>query len=37
MNPLRRLLELAGLKPKERKKRLPIIGGLIDWVRERSR
>src|SRR6266536_397543 len=25
MNPLRRVLEMAGLKPKERKKRLPLL------------
>jgi hypothetical protein len=29
MNPLRRVLELTGLKPKERKKRLPLLGTLV--------
>jgi hypothetical protein len=29
MNPLRRLLEAVGLKPKERKKRLPLVEGLL--------
>jgi hypothetical protein len=37
MNPLRRVLEAVGLKPKERKKRLPILSGSIDRLRRRSR
>jgi hypothetical protein len=33
MNPVRRFLELAGLKPKQRKKRLPILTGTLARVR----
>jgi hypothetical protein len=33
MNPVRRLLELIGLKPRERKKRLPVVGNLLDRIR----
>jgi hypothetical protein len=35
MNPLRRVLEMVGLKEKERKKRLPLVGSLIDRIRGR--
>ena len=36
MNPVRRLLELVGIRPKQSKKRLPVIGDLIDRIRGRS-
>ena len=35
MNPLRRMLELAGLKPKERKKRLPILTSSVNRLKRR--
>lgn len=36
MNPLRKVLELTGLKPKgERKKRLPVLTSSIDRVKRR--
>jgi hypothetical protein len=35
MNPVRRLLELVGLKDRQRKKRLPILDSLIDRIRRR--
>lgn len=34
MNPVRRLLELTGLKPKERKKRLPILSSVTRLLRK---
>lgn len=35
MNPLRRMLELTGLKPKERKKRLPLLSGSVNRLKRR--
>jgi hypothetical protein len=35
MNPLRRIFELAGLKPKTRKKRLPLLGMSLRRLRRR--
>lgn len=35
MNPVRRLLEIVGLKPKQRKKRLPILTSTVDRIRRR--
>jgi len=35
MNPLRRLFELIGLKPKERKKRLPVLSSVTNRLRRR--
>jgi hypothetical protein len=36
MNPLRRVLELTGRKPRTRKKRLPLLSGAVSRLR-RSR
>jgi hypothetical protein len=36
MNPLRRALEAVGLKPKARKKRLPLVGRAVDRLRRSS-
>jgi hypothetical protein len=36
MNPVRRVLELVGLKPKERTKRLPLLSSTIARLRRRS-
>jgi hypothetical protein len=33
MNPVRRVLELVGLKPKERTKRVPLLSGLLKRLR----
>jgi hypothetical protein len=33
MNPVRRVLELVGLKPKERAKRVPFLSGLLKRLR----
>jgi hypothetical protein len=35
MNPIRRALEAMGLKPKTRKKRLPIVGTVLSRVGRR--
>jgi hypothetical protein len=35
MNPLRRVLEITGLKPKERKKRLPLLSNSLARLRRR--
>jgi hypothetical protein len=35
MNPLRRVLELVGLKPQERKKRLPLASNVLNRLRRR--
>jgi hypothetical protein len=35
MNPLRRVLELAGLKPKDRKKRVPLLSGAVARLKRR--
>jgi hypothetical protein len=29
------VLELTGLKPKTRKKRLPVLGSAVNWFRRR--
>jgi hypothetical protein len=34
MNPIRRLLELTGLKPKERRKRLSLPASIMKLVRK---
>jgi hypothetical protein len=36
VNPLRRILEAVGVKPKTRKKRLPILGSAVDRLRRRA-
>jgi hypothetical protein len=35
MNPLRRVLEAVGVKPKTRKKRLPIVSSTVSRLRRR--
>jgi hypothetical protein len=35
VNPLRRILEVTGVKPKERKKRLPLLSDALARLRRR--
>jgi hypothetical protein len=35
MNPLRRVLEVTGLKPKERKKRMPLLDSAVSLLKRR--